>query len=444
MGEPAVSKVLILAAGIGKRQRVNGVSKPLVPLLGLSLIGRVILTAKRAGVQEFRIIIGYQGEKIRKRLGDGRAYGVKIDYIYNDEWEKGNGVSVLKARDGIDEPFILLMADHLFDENILTRLREVSLDGNECVLCVDKNGHRYLDLEDATKLIVEDGKIKEIGKWLRSYNGIDTGIFLCTPAIFDALEKSIQDGNDSLSGGVRILAEKGKMSVLNVSDSFWIDVDDDRALKNAETLLCEQLKKDSDGPVSRHLNRPISIFVSKWLVKSRVTPLQLSLLSFAVGAVSAIFFAFGKYPALVIGGVLAQLASIIDGCDGEVARLKLVSSRYGGWFDSVLDRYVDALIILGIVWGHWILNGDVSIWVAGFLALVGSFVNSYTADKYDGFLKRSIRAGRKRVRMGRDVRLLLIFLGALANQVFATLVVLALLTNIESVRRMVLLRRADV
>ncbi|MEE8255289.1 MAG: sugar phosphate nucleotidyltransferase, partial [Nitrosopumilaceae archaeon] len=90
-------KALILAAGEGKRIRVIADSKPLVSLLGLRLIERVILTAKKSGIKEFCIVVGYNGDKIRNHLLDGKKYGVKIEYIQNDEWSRGNGISILKA-----------------------------------------------------------------------------------------------------------------------------------------------------------------------------------------------------------------------------------------------------------------------------------------------------------------------------------------------------------
>ena len=428
-------KALILAAGRGIRQRENGEPKPLVPLLGLRFIERVILTAKKSGIKEFQIVIGYKGEKIRKYVGDGCKYEVKVDYIINDEWKRGNGISVLKAREYIQEPFILLMADHLFDYNILGELREIPVEKDECVLCVDRNHHKYLDIEDATKVLIEDGRIKDVNKRLNRYNGIDTGIFLCTPAVFDALEESIVNGDESLSGGIRIMASRGKMKAFDISAKYWIDIDDDKALKNARTLLMEKLGKKTDGPVSRILNRPISIGLSRYLVRTGITPNQISLFSFIIGIFAALFFYLGDYIYLVIGGILVHISSIIDGCDGEVARLKLAETRYGGWFDSVLDRYADGIIIFGLIHGHWILHGDIVIWIVGFLALIGSFLNSYTADKYDAIFKKKMIAVNG-MRMGRDVRLFLIFIGALSGQILPTLAVLAIITNFESIRRL--------
>ena len=78
-------KAVILAAGEGKRIRVIGDSKPLVSLLGLRLIERAILTAKKSGIKEFCIVVGYNGDKIRNYLSDGKKYGVKIEYAVSEE-----------------------------------------------------------------------------------------------------------------------------------------------------------------------------------------------------------------------------------------------------------------------------------------------------------------------------------------------------------------------
>jgi CDP-L-myo-inositol myo-inositolphosphotransferase len=436
---PPPKQALILAAGLGSRQKENGTSKPLIPLLGLTLIERIILTAKKAGISDFLIVVGYNGDKIRKHLADGRKLGVKLDYVVNDEWKRGNSISVLKAREFFHESFILLMADHIFDHEILNKLLKATIQQDECILCVDGKMHKYLDLEDATKVVVTDGRIIDIGKELIHYNGIDTGIFLCTPAIFDALDESIANGNESLSGGINILANKEKMKALDVSDKYWIDVDNGKALKNAESLLIKQLAKLTDGPIAKMFNRPVSLRISAMLLKTSITPNQVTLLSFIMGFFASLCFYFGDYLYLIAGGILVQISSIVDGCDGEIARLKLRQTNYGGWFDAVLDRYADGLIVFGMIYGHWTLHSNILIWTVGFAALIGTFLNSYTSDKYDSIFRKKLVC-QNEIRMGRDVRLFIIFIGALSNQVLLTLAILAVITNFESVRRLVVLR----
>jgi CDP-L-myo-inositol myo-inositolphosphotransferase len=436
---PPPKKALILAAGLGRRQMKNDSSKPLIPLLGLTLIERIILTTKKAGISDFLIVVGYNGDKIIKHLADGRKLDVKLDYVINDEWKRGNGISVLKAREFFHESFILLMADHIFDHEILNKLRKSTLRQDECILCVDEKKHKYLDLEDATKVIVTDGRITDIGKQLIRYNAIDTGIFLCTPSIFDALDESIANGDESLSGGINILANKEKMKALDVSDKYWIDVDNGKDLKNVKSLLIEQLAKLTDGPIARMFNRPVSLRISALLLKTSITPNQVTLLSFIMGLFASLCFYFGDYLYLIAGGILVQLSSVVDGCDGEIARLKLRQTNYGGWLDAVLDRYVDGLIVFGMIYGHWTLHNNILIWTVGFAALIGTFLNSYTSDKYDSIFHKKLIC-KNEIRMGRDIRLFLIFIGALSNQILLTLAILAVITNFESIRRLVILR----
>lgn len=433
-------KALILAAGQGTRLRIVGDTKPLVQLLGLGLIERVILTAKKSGIKEFCIVVGYHGEKIREHLSDGKKYGVKIQYVQNDQWAQGNAISILKARDHFKESFVLLMTDHNYDRRILDQLLKTKIGKDECILCVDRNPKDHLNIDDATKVRTVDHRIETIGKDLTDYNCIDTGIFICNPVIFDALEQSISKGDEGLSGGIKILAQRHKMKYMLLGDNFWIDIDDKTDRKNAELLICNKLKKDTDGPVSKILNRPISLRISKMLIKTGITPNQISVLSFVIGLAGASFFFIGEYFYLILGGILIHIHSIVDGCDGEVARLKLRQTKYGGWLDSVLDRYVDAAIILGLIYGYWSINGDVTIWIIGFFAIIGSFLNSYTGDKYDSIFRNEDMTKRSKFRMGRDVRLLLITIGALTNQIPIFLIILAALANFEALRRLIVFR----
>ncbi len=430
---------LIIAAGKGIRLRQRGSSKPLIPILGIPMIERIIRAALEAGADEFYVVTGYQGDQVRsflERLADRLA--IRITPLENEDWEKENGLSVLKARQVLHETFLLLMADHLFEPSLARALTTLGLAKGEITLAVDgETRNPLVEMEDVTRVKVEAGKIRDIGKGLVDFNGFDSGVFLCSPAIFEAIEQSKEKDDDTtLSGGVRVLAAEGRANAIPTS-GFWIDVDDSAALRRAEKVLLDRLRdKSNDGPISRYLNRPISMQFSRQLAKLDITPNQISLFSFLCSLLAAGLFALGGYPALFLGGVLAQFASIIDGCDGEVARLKYQSSDFGGWFDAVLDRYADAFLLFGLTW-H-LLAVEASGWVlfAGFMAIIGSFMLSYTADKHDNLMRERIEAGgRAWLRMGRDVRVFLIFLGAAVNLVLPVLVLIAVVMNLETLRR---------
>lgn len=436
-------KCLIIAAGKGSRLRQLGDSKPLIPILGLPLIERVIRTAMESGADDFYVVTGYREKLVRVFLAGltGRL-GCRITPIFNRDWERENGLSVLRAREYLQEPFLLLMADHLFDPSIARDLIAQALSDGEIALVVDKDTHNSLiDMEDVTRVKANAEKILNIGKGLTDFNGFDTGIFKCTPVIFRALEPGLkEDGDATLSGAVRILAAAGKARAVAINGRFWIDVDDPAAVNRAENVILAHLKaKPSDGPVSRYINRPFSVMISRRLVNHRITPNQISLFSFLCSVLAAGLFALDGYLALLLGGFLAQFASVVDGCDGEVARLKYQSSDYGGWFDAVLDRYADAFLLFGLMWHAYADKNDSPILLIGFLAIIGSFMLSYTADKHDSLMRERVGHGRG-LRMGRDIRVFLIFLGAVFNQAYLSLVVIAAVMNIATIRRLIICR----
>jgi len=438
-------KCLIIAAGQGSRLSSRGDSKPLVPLLGLSLIERVILTAKRCGLTDFYVVTGYNGDKVRDYLSRfSQSRNIHITHITNEEWERGNGISVLKAKKLLNENFILLMGDHIFGESILVRLKNERIADDEVMLAVDYNikTNKLVDGNDVTRVLAEDNRILDIGKNIKNYNAYDTGIFLCSPALFSAIEESLHNEDDSLSGGIRVLANKGKAKAFAIKGDFWIDVDDEKTFKKAEKKLLDTLKKTSDGPISRYLNRPLSTRITRYLfLRTDITPSSVSFFSFILAMVGALFFFLGGYSNLVIGALLAHLSCVIDGCDGEIARLKFQVTEFGGWFDAVLDRYADAFLLFGLTYHVYLPNRDISALFIGFLAIIGTFMNSYTADKYDGLMKRRLKPGKFYFRLGRDVRMFIIFVGALLNQPLIVLVVIALLMNAENIRRIVVLYR---
>jgi len=123
----------------------------------------------------------------------------------------------------IKEPFILLITDHLFDYSILESLKKEQISEDEIILAVDRNieSNRLVDINDVTKVLIEDNKITAIGKNISNYNTYDTGIFLCSPILFHAIEDSfLSTSNSTLSGGIRILSDKNNAKTFNVQDSY--------------------------------------------------------------------------------------------------------------------------------------------------------------------------------------------------------------------------------
>ncbi len=435
----AAQVAVILAAGSGSRlYPIANTPKPLIKVLGLSLAERVICSLYRAvNIQHFIVILGFEAEQVKAHFAEiARRRNVTVEFQEATDWQRGNGVSALAAKGHTGTaPFFLVMSDHLIDAAIPQALVQNPPAAGSVCLAVDHDKAGIFDLDDVTRVQITDNCIKAIDKNLAQWDAGDTGVFLCTSAIFEGLEKAAEENKYGLSDALRELAQEGRAGTVDVTGRSWLDVDTPQALHEAEHRLLQGLSgKLSDGPVARHLNRPLSRWITGYLVHTPATPNLISFVSWLLSCFAAVLFAIGGYPALALGGLIAQFASVIDGCDGEVARLKHSESQSGGWFDAVLDRYADAFLLFGLTWHVFSANNTQLSLVIGFAAIIGSFMISYTADKYDGLMARRLQ-GAVYFRLGRDIRVFIIFLAALFNQPLFALIVIAMIMNIEVVRR---------
>jgi len=233
-----VNQCLILAAGNGTRIRSVSAElpKPLVDFRGKPILEHVVRRASHAGIEKFVIVVGYRSDLIRNWF-DGRSLGVSVTFVENLEYHKSNGISALKAKDEIRENFLLLMADHLFEPETAHTLLQQPLGPDEVILAVDPKIHRIFDLDDATKVRRDGDRIVDIGKEIAHYDALDTGMFLCSPALFGRLELATRDGNCSLSDGMRQLARERRLRALEIGEAQWQDLDTPEAMAHAEGVF---------------------------------------------------------------------------------------------------------------------------------------------------------------------------------------------------------------
>jgi len=188
-----------------------------------------------------------------------------------------------------------------------------------------------------------------------------------------------------------------------------------------------------DGYISKHINRKMSEPMARLLAKTKVTPNQMTWVAFGIALLSFISFILGYN---IIAGLLVQLSSIVDGIDGSLARLKGMTSEFGGFLDSMLDRYADILIILGLILWSWSNETYSGIWLVGLLAITGTICISYTRARISPNHRYLFDKGFKSL-ASRDIRLFLIMLGAVIGQAYFCLIVIAVLTNVVVFYRLI-------
>jgi histidinol-phosphate aminotransferase len=237
--EHRLERAVILAAGTGSRLVAQeAYPKPLKKVAGVPLLVRVLRTLQGEGIREAVIIVGYRGEQIRKALLAEPSLGLKLHFVNNERFDRKNGVSLLAAKKYIDQECILSMADHLYSPEAVRRLMKFDLPKGACALGIDYDIERCFDLDDATKVRIENGKIVDIGKEIADYNAIDTGVFRIGPELVRELERVQKAAGDcSLSDGVRALSARAAFFGCEVGESRWIDVDTPEAFQRAEAMV---------------------------------------------------------------------------------------------------------------------------------------------------------------------------------------------------------------
>jgi len=229
-------KAVVLAAGEGTRIKLK-IPKPLVIINGLSLLERTILTFADLNVQELVIVVGYQADKIKGHVANMPIIqDYKITWVENREFHRGNGLSVLLTQDYVGDRFFLSMVDHIYDSNLFFNLLFCSGD----LVCVIDSQPRFADLADATKVLVQDGKIQKIGKGLTEFNGLDCGMFLCSRKIFPILEETIGEGKEEWDDAKEKFAERFKLDFFDIRGALWLDVDTPKDAAKARKLLSKR------------------------------------------------------------------------------------------------------------------------------------------------------------------------------------------------------------
>jgi CDP-L-myo-inositol myo-inositolphosphotransferase len=129
----------------------------------------------------------------------------------------------------------------------------------------------------------------------------------------------------------------------------------------------------------------------------------------------------------------------LDGCDGEIARLKFCSTPKGAWMDSIMDRYADFILIAALAYGQWAASPDVVWWILALFAILGSYGVSYTSAAFRSALQKGLPMGRQ-IPAKRDTRLLIIAVSALTNLPLSGLLLIGILGNAEVLRRLAIWR----
>jgi phosphatidylglycerophosphate synthase len=289
-----------------------GAPPPETMIAGLPLLRRIVLAAARAGFQ--RVLVHPRACPEPRLL-------------------EGTGASMLRADSVLGAPgrLVLLPVNVLPQARWLRLLREMPLDPG--TPAVDPSGTATME-------------------------GAEGGVLL----------RSAGDG------ALDLIAELGRRPrVASAGDPAGrfplVGADGTKA---AEAWLLQSLIKDTEGFMSRHVERRISLAITRRLVATSITPNAMTLVSLAVGLLGAPFFLSADPLLQVTGSLLFLTHSILDGCDGELARLKFLESPGGARLDFWGDNLVHVAVFASMAIG-WSMATDAT-WplLLGALAVTGT------------------------------------------------------------------------
>jgi phosphatidylglycerophosphate synthase len=128
--------------------------------------------------------------------------------------------------------------------------------------------------------------------------------------------------------------------------------------------------------MSRHFERRISLAISRRLVDTPITPNAMTLVSVGIGLGGALLFAKPKSSSHVLGALLFWLHSVLDGCDGELARLKFIESRWGGLMDFWGDNVVHSAVFSAIAAGEYVRKPRATPLILAASAVTGTLLSA--------------------------------------------------------------------
>lgn len=221
-----IRQAIIPAAGRGLRLDRPGTPKPLVDVGGVPIIVRLIKQLERYGIQKVNVVTGYGGDKIARGLSAHFGLDSIVSIRECARWEAGLAFSILAARDEVDGDFLLCMADHVFDDELVSLMvNQEPPDGGASAL-VDRRVGTIFSLESAMKVRLDGSKVRAFGIGLDPFDGVDAGLFASSPALFDSLEKAAAEGEvTGLEDGMQLLAAGGLVNAVEATAGSWDDVD---------------------------------------------------------------------------------------------------------------------------------------------------------------------------------------------------------------------------
>jgi CDP-L-myo-inositol myo-inositolphosphotransferase len=386
-------------------------------------VERTVLAFLRAGVREFLVTGDPDAAKwVCDTLRDGPCRRARV-----------RAVEELASALSAGEPVFLARSDCHYDRRLIARFVDETRSQAETRIAVDFREDALAAHDGAPRVLLWPGgeSLRMCGEGLVGADAVLSGLAFVTPTFARVFDETPRNER-RLAYALTLLARREPVAPWSVAE-LWQEVRTEGDVALARRKVLAGAVGVSDGIVSRHLNRPISRRITERLLSSPIKPWQISVASFLGTLAAGLSFAMGHG---LTGGLLAQSASVLDGVDGELARIRYQDSPFGGVYDAILDRVGEAVLIGGMTLWAWAMGSGQSAIALGFAAVAGSSLSMLVKEKYGTQFHRRYadeREGRARwLLLGRDGRLFLALVAGATGYVEAVLAYLAVGTHFQA------------
>lgn len=332
-------------------------------IAGLPLLHRVLLSGSKAGVQRWIVLVQHEAQWVRSSLATTYKLRDIAWQVYDlPTAEPGNLTAAFPAED-----VLVVTVPAVFDYRLLADLQ----DALAPTLCVTTAA-----APTPADIVVHDGRIVT-GATQGAPAYRSTGILRCSGTqVGQVLSQAWAEVRQSPSVHTvllnRLLAQ-APVRALDVSRRLWLLITEplDTSVATAEAQLLRSLGREGDSVLVRTVDRRLSQALTKRLMHTSVTPNQITLGSAAVGLMGAFFLAQPSQVWQVLGSLLFLLSTIMDGCDGEIARLTFQESAFGAKLDLIMDNIVHLVLFPSIALGLYRREYETLYFVLGGLTLGG-------------------------------------------------------------------------
>lgn len=391
-----------------------------LPIFGLEAVERTALSLRRAGVRHF--VLAGDPEACRhaaERLADGPCARARVRIVPASAFSD-------------DEPWLVARGDVYYDRRLLWRFLDDVEGERDTLLAVDRRPGVLAGREDGSGVLLHaGGGVRLAGRGLVGADAALCGLGVVNAGFARSLA-TVEPATGSFERVVSRVAAREPVRVWEVREP-WQPIANAWDAGTARRKLLAGAVALGDGIVARHLNRRISRRITERLVSRDVKPWQISVASFLGTVAAGSAFAVGH---AATGGLLAQLASVLDCVDGEVARIRHQDSAFAGVYDALLDRVGEAAVVGGMTLYAWLMGAGHSAVALGFAAVAGSSLSMLVKEKYGTQFQRTYRVddeGRWRwLLLGRDGRLFLALVAGLTGYVEAVLAYMAVGTHLQA------------